>query len=131
MSDNIRVRPVTEVFGDLAGQISALFRSEVRLARAEIGEKLGMAGSSIALLAAGGILALAALLVLLFALVAWLAVLGLSPPLAGLIVGVVVALIAYGLVRAGLSRLKADRLALSRTTEQLSRDAAVARETVR
>ncbi len=130
MSD-IRMRSVTELFGDLASQVSALFRKEVQLARAEVGEKIGEAGGSIGFLAAGGIMALAALIVLLFALVAGLVEMGMKAWLAGLIVGVVVALAGYALVRTGLSRLKASNLTPRRTAEQLSRDAAVAKETVR
>ena len=80
------------------------------------------------LLLVGGV----TLIVLLFALVTWLVeAFEVSPALAALIVGVVVALVAYGLVRVGLSRLKARNLAPRRTVEQLSRDAAVAKESFR
>jgi drug/metabolite transporter (DMT)-like permease len=130
MSD-IHMRSVTELLGDLASQVSALFRKEIQLARAEVGEKIGEAGSSVGFLAAGGIMALAALIVLLFALVAGLVEMGLEAWLAGLIVGVVVALAGYALLRTGLSRLKASNLTPRRTAEQLSRDAAAAKETVR
>jgi drug/metabolite transporter (DMT)-like permease len=130
MSD-IHMRSVTELLGDLASQVSALFRKEIQLARAEVGEKIGEAGSSVGFLAAGGIMALAALIVLLFALVAGLVEMGLEAWLAGLIVGVVVALAGYALLRTGLSRLKASNLTPRRTAEQLSRDAAAAKEAVR
>lgn len=133
MSENVRSgRTVTDLFGDLSRQVSALFRNEVRLARAELSERMGAAGGAVAMLAAGAVLALAALIVLLFALVTWLVeAFEVSPALAALIVGVVVALAAYGLVRVGLSRLKARNLAPRRTVEQLSRDAAVAKESFR
>lgn len=132
MSENVRNRPVTELFGDLARQLSSLFRTEIQLARAEMSERLGAAGGAVAMLAAGAVMALAALIVLLFALVAWLSeAFDLSPALAALLVGVVVALVAYGLVRVGMSRLKAQNLAPQRTVEQLSRDAAMAKESVR
>ena len=133
MSENVRSgRTVTDLFGDLSRQVSALFRNEVRLARAELSERMGAAGGAVAMLAAGAVLAVAALIVLLFALVTWLVeAFEVSPALAALIVGVVVALAAYGLVRVGLSRLKARNLAPRRTVEQLSRDAAVAKESFR
>jgi hypothetical protein len=51
-------------------------------------------------------------------------------PWARLIVGVVVALVGYALVRSGMSGLKASNLVPNRTVEQLSRDAAVAKEQV-
>ena len=71
---------------------------------------------------------LAALIVLLEAAVAFLAHLGIPVPWARLVVGVVLALIGYGLVRGGMSGLKASNLAPNRTVEQLSRDATVAKE---
>ena len=50
---------------------------------------------------------------------------------AQLIVAVVFALVGYALVRSGLSKLKTSNLVPERTAEQLSRDAQVAKETVR
>ena len=73
---------------------------------------------------------LAALIVLLEAVVAFLAYLGVPVPWARLIVGVVLALVGYGLVRSGMSGLKASNLVPNRTVEQLSRDATVAKEQV-
>ena len=64
---------------------------------------------------------------------AWEAIISLTTipvPWARLIVGVVLALIGYGLVRSGLSGLKTSNLVPNRTVEQLSRDAAVAKEQV-
>jgi len=130
MSDT-RMRSVPQLLSDLAGQVSALFRKEVQLARAEVSEKISEAGGSIGFLAAGGIMASAALTVLMFALVAGLVEAGLRAWLAGLIVGLVAALAGYALARTGLARLKADNLTPRRAVDQLSRDAAVAKETVR
>ncbi len=60
MSDSNRSLP--ELFGNLVNQLSTLFRKEVQLARAEVGEKVGQATGSIAYLAVGGVLLLAALI---------------------------------------------------------------------
>lgn len=128
MSDTNRSLP--ELFGNLVTQLSTLFRKEVQLARAEVGEKVGQATGSIAYLAVGGVLLLAALIILLEAVVAFVASLGVPVPWARLIVAVVVALVGYGLVRSGMSGLKASNLVPNRTVEQLSRDAAVAKEQV-
>ena len=59
-----------------------LFRKEIQLARAETSEKIGQAGTAIASIAAGSILALAALLVLLQALVVAIAEAGVPPAVA-------------------------------------------------
>ncbi len=56
--------------------------------------------------------------------------LGVPVPWARLIVGMVVALVGYALVRSGMSGLKTSNLVPDRTVGQLSRDAAVAKEQV-
>ncbi len=128
MSDTNRSLP--ELFGNLVTQLSTLFRKEVQLASAEVSEKVGQATGSVAYLAIGGVLLLAALIILLEAVVAFVASLGVPEPWARLIVAVVVALIGYALVRSGMSGLKSSNLVPNRTVEQLSRDAAVAKEQV-
>src|SRR3954447_6799730 len=125
-----RDRSVADLFGSAIGQISTLFRKEVQLARAELGEKLGDAAGAITPLAAGGALLLGALIVLLFALVALLERFGLATGLAELIVGLVAALGGYALIRGGLSQLKTSNLVPQRTTTQLSRDAQMAKEQI-
>jgi len=124
-------RSVPDLLGDLVEQSSTLVRKEVQLARAEIGEKVAQVGASAGAIAVGGVLLLAALMVLLDAVVAFLVWLGLSVPLASLIVAVVVAIIGYVVLRGGLNRLKAANLTPERTVTQLSRDASAAKEQVR
>jgi hypothetical protein len=74
------------------------------------------------------VLALAALIVLLQALVIALAELGLAPALSALIVGGVVAIIAFALIYKGMNDLKASNLAPTRTVEALRRDAHMIKE---
>ena len=124
-------RSMPELFTSVIGQISTLFRKEVQLARAEMGEKFGQMAGAIAPLAAGGGLLLGALIVLLFALVSLLVAFGIPTGWSELIVGVVAAIAGYALIRSGLSQLKTSNLMPSRTAEQLSRDAQVAKEQVR
>ncbi|MFC0388910.1 phage holin family protein [Muricoccus vinaceus] len=124
-------RSVPDLLGDLVQQTTTLVRKEVQLARAEMGEKVTKAGAAAGGIAVGGVLLLAALVILLEALVDFLVTLGLSAPVAGLIVAVVVALIGYIMLQSGLKALKASNLTPERTVNQLSRDAAAAKETVR
>lgn len=130
-------RPLTELLGSLAGDMTSLFRKEVQLAKAEASEKLSEVMASAVQIAIGAILALGALGVLLSAAVAALGALfvswlEMSPPaanaLAALIVGAIVALIAWTFISRGLNGLKARNLKLSRTTTSLSRDAAAVKE---
>ena len=53
---------------------------------------------------------------------------GVPPALAALIVGAIVAIVAYALVHKGLRDLKATNLAPNRTMDSLKRDAHVAQE---
>lgn len=110
------------LFNDLANEATSLVRQEVALMRAETTETMMHARSGISWLAAGGVIAFAAVIVLLMA-----AVYGLSevmhPGWAALIVGVaalVVGLIALGV---GRSHLKARNMMPSRTAESLRDDA--------
>jgi putative superfamily III holin-X len=136
-SDNIRPpdrdrTSVPELLTTALGQVSTLFRKEVQLARAEIGEKAGQAAGAVVPLAAGGAMLLGALILLLFALVSLLVRL-FDIPLgwSQLIVAVLAAGLGYALIRGGLSQLKTSNLMPSRTAEQLSRDAQAAKEQVR
>ncbi len=127
-----RDRSVPELVSSVISQISTLFRKEVQLARAEMGEKLGSMGTAVVPLAAGGGLLLGALLLLLLALAALVTNLfGIATGWSLLIVGVLAAILGYALIRGALSKLSAANLMPSRTAEQLSRDAQVAKETVR
>lgn len=125
-------RSIPDLLGDLVDQTSTLVRKEVQLARAEIGEKVTIAGAAAGAIAVGAFLLLASLIVLLQAAVAALVeYAGLSATVSALIVAVVVALIGYIVLRGGLSRLKASNLTPDRTVTQLSRDAGVVKEQVR
>lgn len=121
-------RSLKELFGDLTQSVTTLFRKEIELARAETSEKINQAGVAAGAIAAGGVLALAALIVLLQALVIALAELGLAPALSALIVGGVVAIIAFALIYKGINDLKASSLAPTRTVEALRRDAHMVKE---
>ena len=124
-------RSLKELFGDLSHSVSNLFRKEIELARAEASEKISQAGVAAGSIAAGGILALAALIVLLQALVIALTELGLAPALSSLIVGGVVAIIAFALIYKGINDLKGSNLAPSRTVESLRQDAHMVKEQAR
>jgi drug/metabolite transporter (DMT)-like permease len=121
-------RSVKELLGDLTQSVTTLFRKEIELARAETSEKISQAGVAAEAIAGGGILAVAALIVLLQALVIALTELGLAPALAALIVGGVVGIVAFALIYKGMKDLKASNLAPARTVEALRRDAHMVKE---
>ncbi|HEX9464748.1 MAG TPA: phage holin family protein [Alphaproteobacteria bacterium] len=121
-------RGVPDILVELMKEFTALLRREVRLARAEISEKISLVGVGLGLIVGGAILAMAALVILLEAVIAALVDQGgFTPAAAATLVGVVVLLIAVALFALGVSRLKGDKLAPKKTVEQLQRDAAVAK----
>ncbi|HZA65709.1 MAG TPA: phage holin family protein [Geminicoccaceae bacterium] len=128
--DRATDRSFTSLLSELSRDITTLFRKEIELARAETSEKVTRSFVAIGSIAGGAILALAALMVLLQALVIAIAELGVPAGWSSLIVGVVVAAIAYGLIQKGTNDLKAGSLAPSRTINSLKRDAQVAKEQV-
>jgi drug/metabolite transporter (DMT)-like permease len=98
-------------------------RKEVELATTEMTAKARKAGADAAMMAAGGALAHAGLLVLLAALVIGLAQLGITPWLSALIVGVVTAGIGYMLVNRGKVSMRETSLAPTQTMESLKENA--------
>lgn len=124
-------RSVPALFSDLIENVTTLFRKEVQLAKTELSEKAGQVGTASASLGAGGVILLGAMIMLLHAIVAWLAFAGLPPHWGFLIVAVVVGIIGYVVLQKGISNLKASHLMPTRTVDQLQRDAALAKEQVR
>lgn len=113
---------VADLLGQLGGDIAGLVRKEAELVRAEVSEKVNAAGKAVADIAAGGLLLVAALLVLLQALVLALSEL-MNPIWASLLVGVGVALVGYLLLRAGMKAISLRGLSPDRSTRQFKKDA--------
>ena len=124
-------RSVPSLFSDLIENVTTLFRKEVQLAKTELSEKAGQAANASIAVGIGGALLLAALIILLHAVVAWLARAGIPPHWGFLIVAVVVAIIGYVVLQRGVANLKTTNLMPSRTVDQLQRDAATAKEQIR
>jgi hypothetical protein len=122
-------RSLGELFGELAGEISALVRQEATLAKAEMSEKASQIGVNLASLAAGGAVAYAGFLAILAAIIALLVeAAGLSWWGAALLVGIVVAIVGGVLVMKGISALKSANLTPRETLESLKEDAQWARK---
>src|ERR1700683_2587849 len=131
MNSSFDTRSIPELLSDALAQLSKLFQNEVDLARAELSEKASKAAGAAKFIAAGGILLIPALVLVLFPFAASLIQIGLSGPLASLITGVGGILIAGALIGAGLSRLSGDALKPKVTIDQINRDKIAARELLR
>lgn len=121
-SPSREARGLTDLIAQLGGDLTALVRKESELVRAEVSEKLNAAGKAVGDIAAGGLLLIAALLVLLQALVLALSKV-MDPIWAALIVALVVAGVGFLLVRAGMKAISLDGLKPNRTARQLKKDA--------
>jgi uncharacterized membrane protein YqjE len=114
-------RSLGELFSELAQKTTTLVRHEVNLAKVEMSEKASRAGKHVGFLAAGGAVAYAGLLAILAAVIILLnEVMPLW--LAALLVGLVVAIAGYLLVRKGLDALKREDFTPRQTMETLKED---------
>jgi hypothetical protein len=99
-------RSIPELFSDAFGQLAKLIGNEFAVARAELSEKAGQAGRSAAMMGAGAVVMIPALVMLLFAAAA-------------------------ALMHGGINRLSGDALKPTATIDEIQRDKAAAREMVR
>jgi hypothetical protein len=124
-------RSIPEIFTDVINQLMTLFRKETALARAEMSEKISQAVAGLAMIVIGAVLLIPALVILLEAGVAALDRAGFPHEYSTLIAGGGALLLGIILLLVGVSRLKAENLAPTKTIEQLQRDAAAVKEQVR
>ncbi len=124
-------KSIPELFSELVDHLPRLFRKEMQLAKAEATEKVQQATGAIVYMAIGGIVLLAALIMLLHAIVAWLVVFGIDVEWSTLVVAVVVGVLGAALLQKGMSDIKASNLKPNRTVEQLRNDAHATKEQFR
>ncbi|TBZ05610.1 phage holin family protein [Rhizobium leguminosarum] len=130
--------PLSELVSGLVGDVTGLLRKEIDLAKTEASEKLSQALSGVEILLFGLVLAIGAVGVLLSALVgglaAFLVTQGFSETtasaLASLIVGIIIAGIAWALVSRGLAALRGSNMTLDRTAASLRRDVDVVKDKI-
>jgi drug/metabolite transporter (DMT)-like permease len=123
MSSRPDDRSLGDLFAELSRETGVLVRKEVELATTEMSARLKTASTHAAVIAAGGALVHAGLLVLLAAIVIGLAQLGVQPWLSALIVAALVMVVGYVLVQRGIGRIRATNLAPTQTMESLKETA--------
>jgi Flp pilus assembly protein TadB len=115
-------RSFGELFSELAQETSTLVRQEVTLAKTEVTHKASTAGKHIGILAAGGAVAYAGLLAILAGVIALLNALFMPLWVAALLVGIVVGIVGYVLVRRALDALRREDFTPTETIETLKED---------
>ena len=124
-------RSIAELFSDAFAQLAKLIGNEFDLAKAELSDKAGQMGRGIAMIGAGAIIMIAALVVLLLSAASALMHAGLSEPIAYFLAGAAAVAVAGALIAVGVNRMSADALKPAVTIEQLQLDKAAAKEMVR
>lgn len=124
-------RSIPDLLGDAVNQLAKLIGNEFALARAELADKAAQVARASALIGAGAVLMIPALVVLLFAIAAALMHAGISDPVAYLLTAVGAMAISGILIWVGISRMSGDALTPKVTLDQLERDKMAAKEMVR
>jgi hypothetical protein len=121
-------RSVQELFSTAFSQVGRLLRSELQLAKAEVSANLSNAGTALALIGGGFGAAIAAFVLLLMAVSAWLQQSGMSEAGADVLAAIIGIGVGGGLGWAGINKLRSDPLAPRRTIEQVGEDASAIKE---
>lgn len=124
-------RSIPELFSDAFSQLAKLVGNEFDLARAELSQKVNQVGRATAMIGAGAVIMIPALVLVLFAIAAALIRGGFSDPVAYLITGAGAAIVSGVLIAVGVSQLSGDALRPAVTLDQVRRDKLAAEEMVR
>ena len=123
-------KPLGDLFGDLATDVSELLRKEVALAKLEMGQNAKRIGKNVGYLVIGGAVAYAAMLAIIAALIMLLD--NIMPSWgAALIVGGVVGAIAWMMIGKATAALKDADVAPQQTVETLKEDAAWVKQQIK
>ena len=112
-------RSLGALFSDLSQQTADLVRQEMRLAKAELGDKLANAGRHAMLIGAGAAFGLAAVVALAAAIALLLIEVGILPWLAAVLTALVMGVAAFALAQSGISALKNQSIAPVETMHSL------------
>lgn len=131
-------RSIMDLVRSLADDTRTLFRQEVALVRTEMSEKMEVYQRSMVTLVIGAVFLLAAVLIVLWAINMGVTALfstfvdpAVAVWLAPLILGIIVALIGYGMLKGATGRMKAEGVVPEQTMETLRDDKDWVKEQVR
>jgi len=123
-------RSIAEIFQDIVRNLQEIVRSEIRLAKTELGEEAGKAKQSAMWLGAGAVTGLFAILFILLTVASALAIV--VPQWAAvLIVGVVLTIAAFALLSVGKRQLSLLHPAPERTVETIKENVEWAKQQIK
>jgi uncharacterized membrane protein YqjE len=120
-TERLRSSPLPRALSDVVADVADLVQKEMRLARAEIGEKLSNKLRAGAWIFTAGALALIALFMLVEGVALWISTLGISPYASHWIIGTALAVLSALAYLAGRADAR-ESLAPERTIHQVNRD---------
>jgi len=112
-------RSLGELFSDLSQQTADLIKQEMRLAKAELSERLSDVGRHAAMIGAALAFGLAAVVALAAAITLLLIQFGVTPWLAAIITAAAMGVIAFVLAQSGISALRKKTIAPVETMHSL------------
>ena len=128
MATRDTTHPITSLLTRVGSEIAYLLQTEIRLAKTELSEKASQIAGAGIRIGVGAVLALAGFIVLLLAIVQWLAVAGLPLEWGLLIVGGVVVIAGVALLMTGSRNVKGSALVPQRTLDQLKADLSIMKD---
>jgi uncharacterized membrane protein YqjE len=120
--------PLTALIGQAIAEITSLARSELRLAQAEIGEKISALSGAALLFAIGIVFSLGAAILLMFGAVEWASRVGIPYRWGFVLVGIVGIAIGLISILKAVQRLRTTTVLPDRTIHQLKADLATVKE---
>jgi len=123
-------RPIASVMTQVVSDLAFLLQTEIKLVRAEIGEKLSNAVNGGVFIGIAVVLLLSGVVLLLLAAVRWLEVAGLPDQWGFLLVGAAAASLGVALALKGVNSFKGSALVPDRTIDQVRADYSVVKEHV-
>lgn len=126
-------QPVLALVGNIVRDLSDLVREEIALAKVEASEKLSSLQTAVIAIAIGGAVLFAGFIVLLDAAVYALgnamgSIVDRFPSLPALIVGLLVVILGFVMLKIGADRFSRSNMRLPRTAANIERDRAMVRE---
>jgi putative copper export protein len=112
-------RSLGDLFSDLSQQTAALIKQEMRLAKAELSDKLSDVGKHAAMIGAALAFGMAAVIAVAAAIALLLVEIGVEPWGAALITAAAMGLAAYTLAQAGITALRKKSIAPVETIHSL------------
>lgn len=122
---------IVGLVGGVIDDLTHLLQTEFRLVKAEINQKIGRIASGGVMIGVGTALAIGSIVLLLQALVQWLAIAGIPEQWGLLIVGAVVGIIGVVVLFKGARDIKETSLVPDRTLEQIRADFETVKEHVK